>query len=162
MNTRVSFITPREVLVETSVGDDVVLGFSDDLNYQIEQQSVIKFTHNLAVLFDHFYQGDSSVIFGEINRQLAINNYRMIQSCSIFGQRQKVARRAKLGARIKQLRAEQGMDAKTLARLSGIDAANLCRIEAGKYSVGFDILSRVAFMLGKKIEFVDLNEEDYE
>lgn len=46
--------------------------------------------------------------------------------------------------------------ARELAKLAGIDAANLSRIEKGKYSVGIDILSKIAAALGKKIDFVDL------
>ena len=38
--------------------------------------------------------------------------------------------------------------------LAGIDAANLSRIEQGKYSVGLDILSRIAFVLGAHIDLV--------
>ena len=57
---------------------------------------------------------------------------------------------------------EKGYDAKTLASVAGIDAANLCRIEAGKYSVGFDILTKIAAVCGKKVDFVDLNEDDHE
>ena len=48
------------------------------------------------------------------------------------------------------------MEARDLAKLAGIDAANLSRIENGKYSVGIDILSRIAAVLGKKIDFIDL------
>ena len=48
------------------------------------------------------------------------------------------------------------MEARDFARLAGIDAANLSRIEKGKYSVGLDILSKIAAALGKKIDFVDL------
>lgn len=48
------------------------------------------------------------------------------------------------------------MEARELARLTGVDAANLSRIEKGKYSVGIDILSKIAAALGKKIELVDL------
>lgn len=51
---------------------------------------------------------------------------------------------------------DRGMEARDLARLAGVDAANLCRIENGKYSVGLDILSKIAAALGKKIDFVDL------
>ena len=51
---------------------------------------------------------------------------------------------------------ERNMDARDLAKLANIDAANLSRIEKGKYSVGLDILSKIAAVLGKKIDFVDL------
>ena len=64
--------------------------------------------------------------------------------------------RARIGERIRQIRMDRGMEARDLARLTGVDAANLCRIENGKYSVGLDILSKIAAALGKKIDFVDL------
>ena len=64
--------------------------------------------------------------------------------------------RARIGGRIRQIREERGMEARDLARLAGIDAANLSRIEKGRYSVGLDILSKIAAALGKKIDFVDL------
>jgi len=64
--------------------------------------------------------------------------------------------RARIGSRIKQIREERGMEGRDLARLAGIDAANLSRIENGKYSVGLDILSKIATALGKKVDLVDL------
>lgn len=64
--------------------------------------------------------------------------------------------RASIGERIRQIRMDRGMEARDLARLAGVDAANQCRIENGKYSVGLDILSKIAAALGKKIDFVDL------
>ena len=64
--------------------------------------------------------------------------------------------RARIGERIRQIRMDRGMEARDLAKLAGVDAANLCRIENGKYSVGLDILSKIAAALGKKVDFVDL------
>lgn len=66
------------------------------------------------------------------------------------------ADRSRIGARIREIREGRGMDARDLAKLAGIDAANLSRIENGKYSVGFDILAKIATALGKKVDFVDL------
>ncbi|MBO7627324.1 MAG: helix-turn-helix transcriptional regulator [Paludibacteraceae bacterium] len=62
--------------------------------------------------------------------------------------------RVRIGQRIKELRQELGFDARTLAFFADIDAANLCRIEAGKYSVGLDILSKIGYALGMEIDFV--------
>ena len=70
--------------------------------------------------------------------------------------------RKRLGERIKQLREQKHMDAKTLAEKAGIDAANLSRIEAGRYSTGFDILVRIATALGMKIDFVELKGDENE
>ena len=64
--------------------------------------------------------------------------------------------RARMGKRIRAIREERGIDARDLARLAGIDAANFSRIENGKYSVGLDILSKIALALGKKVDLVDL------
>ena len=64
--------------------------------------------------------------------------------------------RIRIGSIIREIREQRGIEAKDLAKLAGIDAANLSRIENGKYSVGLDILSKIAASLGKKIELVDL------
>lgn len=64
--------------------------------------------------------------------------------------------RIRIGNRIKEIREEKKLEAKTLAMLTGIDAANLCRIEQGKQSAGIDVLSKIANAMGYKIEFVEL------
>ena len=46
------------------------------------------------------------------------------------------------------------LEAKQLAMLTNIDAANLSRIEQGKYSVGFDILTKTSRALGVKVDLV--------
>lgn len=66
--------------------------------------------------------------------------------------------RVRIGNRIRQIREERGIEARDLARLVGIDAANLSRIENGRYSVGLDILSKIATSMGKKVDFVDINQ----
>lgn len=66
--------------------------------------------------------------------------------------------RIRIGARIRELRKEKNIEAKTLAKIANIDAANLSRIEQGLYSVGLDILSKIALALGAKIELVDFVE----
>ncbi|MBV4357366.1 helix-turn-helix domain-containing protein [Pinibacter aurantiacus] len=66
--------------------------------------------------------------------------------------------RERIGARIRELRKEKNIEAKMLAQIANIDAANLSRIEQGRYSVGLDILSKIAFALGAKIELIDFVE----
>ncbi len=66
--------------------------------------------------------------------------------------------RERIGARIRELRKEKKIEAKMLAQIANIDAANLSRIEQGRYSVGLDILSKIAFALGAKIELIDFVE----
>lgn len=66
--------------------------------------------------------------------------------------------RVRIGTSIRQLRKEKNIEAKMLAQIANIDAANLSRIEQGRYSVGLDVLSKIAFALGAKIELVDFVE----
>ena len=66
--------------------------------------------------------------------------------------------RARIGKRIREIREEQKMDAKQLALRTGIDAANISRIEQGKYSVGLDVLSKLANALGYKVDLVKIEE----
>lgn len=65
--------------------------------------------------------------------------------------------RIRIGQRIKEIREENHVEAKSLALLSGIDAANISRIEQGKVSVGLDVLSKIANALGYKVDLVKIN-----
>ena len=66
--------------------------------------------------------------------------------------------RIRIGARIRELRKEKNIEAKKLSQLANIDAANLSRIEQGRYSVGIDVLSKIALALNSKIELIDYIE----
>lgn len=103
-------------------------------------------------LFDANQSEDKDKMISAIMRSSALSalNIRGIDS----GDRQ--AERERIGIRIRQLREEHGIEARELAQMTKIDAANLSRIEKGRYSVGLDILSRIAAALGKKIDFVDI------
>lgn len=67
--------------------------------------------------------------------------------------------RVRIGNSIRELRNKRNLEAKTLAQKAGIDAANLSRIERGLYSVGLDVLAKIALVLGAKIELVDSGEQ---
>lgn len=60
--------------------------------------------------------------------------------------------RKQIGNRIRDLRTSQNLSMQQLADMAGITKANVCNIEAGKYSVGLDVLHKVATALGVKIE----------
>ncbi len=62
--------------------------------------------------------------------------------------------RVRIGKKICEIREEKGIEARDLAKSANIDAANLSRIEQGKYSVGIDILSKLAFVMGYHIDIV--------
>lgn len=67
--------------------------------------------------------------------------------------------RKRIGRQIRELRLKKNMDAKELAKRAGIDASNISKIEQGKYSVGFDILTRVAWELEARLELVPLKSK---
>lgn len=152
MKTKISFIEPKKVLVETIQGDNFILGFQSEMNYQMELQADIAFVEFLSDVFDKYYQGDDSVILGGINRELMTHRFESV----FYFHRDKIKERLHIGERIKELRQQKGIDARTLAYRAGIDAANLCRIEQGKYSPGFDVLTKIANAMGMKIDFVDI------
>lgn len=108
--------------------------------------------HLIEWIFDKCFSDDKEQMVNAIWRESMLNGVSFIGMSS--GDRQ--SERVRIGTRIRQIREERGIEARDLAKLAGIDAANLSRIENGKYSVGLDILSKVAASLGKKIDFVDL------
>ena len=62
--------------------------------------------------------------------------------------------RERIGRLIRELRSTRKMDAKRLAVMANIDPANISRIEQGKYSVGLDVLCRIADALDSRVEIV--------
>ncbi|MBX3253893.1 MAG: helix-turn-helix transcriptional regulator [Chitinophagaceae bacterium] len=62
--------------------------------------------------------------------------------------------RVRIGARIRELRESAGMTQNQLAEKSRLLASNIDRIEKGKYSPDLDILSCIAAVFGKKVDFI--------
>ena len=156
MKTKVVYLDPQRVLVETPQGDKFIVGFGSPLNYSMETNFDVSFTDFLASLFDKFYRGDESVIMGEINRQLIIHRFDSVFS---YG-RDPIQNRIVMGERIRELREKKKMDLASLALRAGIQPNTLKRIEAGKFSVDLDVLSKIAQGLGMKIDFVELNTRE--
>ena len=157
MNTKVEFLDPTRVRVETGDGDTFILGFASSMNYQIDQKWDGFFSKCITGLFDKYYRGDINEAWNSIMRGLFQNRLDPIHW--VMNDRDK--ERERIGNRIKELRKEQNMDAKTLAQKIGIGAGNLSRIEQGKFSVGIDILNKIASVLQMKIDFVPLTPNDY-
>lgn len=63
-----------------------------------------------------------------------------------------IVQRSHLGQAIRSIRTQRGMTQQELADASGLTKANVCSIEAGKYSVGLDVLNRIANALGVSVE----------
>ena len=96
----------------------------------------------------NYSQDKGNMVYKVICDMFAICNFTYIGS-----DREK--ERERIGIRIREIRQQKNFEAKYVAKLAGIDAANLCRIEQGRYSVGFDILCKIANVLGKRIDFVE-------
>ena len=62
--------------------------------------------------------------------------------------------RQRIGQRIADLRKEKGMTQQGLADIVGMQRNHISRIEAGKYSVGFDTLQAIAEALGGTIDII--------
>lgn len=106
--------------------------------------------HLVEYVFDKNFSSDKEIMTRNIWRDLFINGVTFMGMSS--GDRQ--GERTRIGKKIRQIREDKGIEAKDLAKLANIDAANLSRIEQGKYSVGLDILSKLAFVLGYHIDLV--------
>lgn len=106
--------------------------------------------HLVEYVFDKNFSDNKEIMTDNIWRDLLLNGVSFMGMSS--GDRQ--GERTRIGKKIRQIREEKGIEAKDLAKLANIDAANLSRIEQGKYSVGLDILSKLAFVLGYHIDFV--------
>lgn len=63
--------------------------------------------------------------------------------------------RIKIGNKIRTIREKQGYSALRIAEAIGIRESSYNRIEEGKFSVGLDILSRIAEVLGCEIDFIE-------
>lgn len=108
--------------------------------------------HLIEYLFDKNYSVDKELMINNIWRDSLIYGIELSAISSSDRQNERI----RIGKLIRQIREERNIEARDLAKLAKIDAANLSRIENGKYSVGIDILSKIAAVLGKKIDLVDI------
>jgi DNA-binding Xre family transcriptional regulator len=146
--TKVSFLDSSTIEVVALDGERFIL--KSTLPVQYTRQKAI--AHSLAKNFtENFSDDKSSMVYWVLMKMLAADSFTFSYESS-----DRSAERERLGARIRHLREEKGMEAKQLAILTNIDASNLCRIEQGKYSVGFDILTRISQALGAKVDLVEV------
>ena len=69
--------------------------------------------------------------------------------------------RERIGKRIAELRKAKGLTQAQLAEKTGFSQSNIGRIETGRYSVGLDVLAKIAEVLGAKVEIKEeLRRED--
>lgn len=135
-----------QVRVEHPTGGVFIIGFHSTwpLLYKKEYSEAI------CTITDNFIKLERDDYFNYLTHELLIYGYEM----PFYGGPDRNIDRERIGHRIKELREEQQLDAKTLAQKAGITPANMSRIEQGKYSPGLDILCRIASALGMQLDFV--------
>ncbi len=112
-----------------------------------DQQTVADF---LANSFEKNFSNDKlSMVYRVLMDTMANGGFSFYSAGSDRSEERK-----RIGARIRQLREDKRVEAKHLATMVNINAANLSRIEQGKYSIGLDILTRIAHVLDVKVDLV--------
>ena len=144
--TKAKFLDDSTISVVASDGET----FTVKTFFPIKKEEQIVISNFLAHYFEKNFSDDKSgMIYWVLMDCMANEGFSFF---SATGDRSK--ERKRIGTRIRQLREEKGIEAKHLATLANIDAANLSRIESGSYSIGLDILSRIAHVLGVKVDLV--------
>lgn len=151
--SKVSFIDDLRAKVELENGETWIVGFPTPFNYLSGEH----FIQLLGWAFDLYWglKGTIEDDFRQINGMLYQDGYEMMFFIVLEPKRSE--ERKRIGERIRELRKKRNLDAKSLAARIGIDASNLSRIEQGHYSVGLDILSKIATALNSKVDIVELD-----
>lgn len=150
--TKVSFVDEWKAKIELINGETWLVGFPTPFNYQSGEHFIQLFGY----AFDLYWGLPGGTIessFRRVNERIYHDGYEMMLYIVLEPKRSE--ERKRIGDKIKELRKKKGLDAKELASRIGIDASNLSRIEQGHYSVGFDILSKIASALDAKVDIVE-------
>lgn len=62
--------------------------------------------------------------------------------------------RIRIGKRIAEERAKLGLSQTDLANMSGINRATIAKIELGRWSVGIDILGKIAEAMNLRVDLI--------
>lgn len=157
--TKIEFVNERQARVLLPSGDAYIISFPSTFNYSSGGHfiKVAEAAFDFQMVYTKVPIGDA---IRNINADLYRSDYEMIVHVAV--DLDKGEERKRIGVRIKELRKKNNVDAKTLASRVGIDASNLSRIEQGHYSVGFDILSKIATFLGARIDLVEVEQKPNE
>lgn len=137
-------------IVEVIAPDGEIFSLLTRIGLYTDEDTRLYQLRQVEYVFDKSFSEDKEIMANNIWRDLILNGIPFMGLSS--GDRQ--GERNRIGSKIRRIREAKGIEAKDLAKLANLDAANLSRIEKGKYSVGLDILSRIAFVLGYQIDIV--------
>ena len=139
-------------MVQVVAPDGEIFDVITQIGIYSSEETRMYYLRLMECIFDEHFSEDKEIMTNNIWRDFMKNGVNFLGMSS--GDRQ--GERTRIGKKIRQIREEKGIEAKDLARLANIDAANFSRIEQGKYSVGIDILSKIAFVLGHQIDIVPI------
>ncbi len=144
--TNVKFIDNSTVKVIAKDGEVFTLKMHLPVTFDQQPSICDFFAHYFE---EHFEDDKSSMVYWVLMKMTGNHGFGFS-----YGSSDREEERKRIGAKIKQIREQKGIEAKHLASLANIDAANLSRIEQGRYSIGLDILSRIGTALGVKVDLV--------
>ncbi len=146
--TTAKFMDSNTIVVVAPDGENFIL--KTHLPIQNDQQHLFA---NLLIKYfeENFSEDKTSMIYWVLMKMMGNHGLAFYYESS-----DRSKERERIGTRIRLMREKKGMEAKQLAILTNIDAANISRIEQGRYSVGLDILSKLAHALGAKIDLVEV------
>ncbi|MBO4805618.1 MAG: helix-turn-helix transcriptional regulator [Paludibacteraceae bacterium] len=143
-------------------GNTIEIIFDDSSGYEVDDRVVDLYKKALAMIVDAYYKKKEDPLFKmDLQSFMCIHLIRNGYTIPSIVNFQKGIR-IEIGAKIRNLRMQKGIEAKKLAACVGIDAAHLSRIEQGKISVGIDILGKIANALRCSIDVVPLNTQMFD
>ncbi len=145
------FLDKKKIKVVAANGDEYIIVFDSQMNYLINERYNNVVLDYITQLFDELYDGKTETVmsFSVMFIRRKFDPFLMIYSGRDI-------ERIRIGAKIREMRISKNIDAKSLAERIGIDPSNLCKIEQGRYSVGFDVLSKIAQALNCKVDLVEI------
>ncbi len=144
--TKVTFLDSAQIEVIVRDGEKIIL----KTHLPVAKESMKYLASSLAESFEKNFSDDkSSMVYWVLMDMMANVGFSFA-----FESSDRKEARERIGKKIRSLREKKGMEAKQLALMADIDAANLSRIEQGRYSVGFDILTKISDALGVKVDLV--------
>lgn len=145
--SRSTFIDNKTLVVIDPEGEVFNVSFL----FPIEKDDLERVAAYFANSFDRNYSQDKSLmvyfVFCDVQGNLGISFSSWSSDRS--------EERLRIGSRLKEIRENKKMEAKNVARIAGIDPSNLSKIEAGRYSVGLDILCKIANAIGANVDIVE-------
>ena len=154
--------TPEGVFnITTDEGDSFFVKSAYPRIKDFKPENIHEWGNFFCQLFAEKQKTNGSDIRGIVYEVWLDMCYKYGMTCQVWSDALRLQERERIGAKLKELRIKKKMEAKQLAALTGFDASNISKIEQGRYSVGFDILAKIALALGASLDLVPLDKEEH-